>query len=65
MDRLIDDLPDNIQSSYEALLQKCPDPVFATKVLQIVLVACRPLTLTEIDIALHVNDQTSSYADLE
>ena len=65
MDRLIDNLPDDIQGSYEVLLQKCPDPVFAKKVLQIVLVAARPLTLAEIDVALNVNEQTSSYADLE
>ena len=65
MDRLIDNLPDDIQGSYEVLLQKCPDPVFAKKVLQIVLVAARPLTLTEIDVALNVNEQTSSYAELE
>jgi len=65
MDRLIDNLPDDIQGSYKVLLQKCPDPDFARKVLQIVLVAARPLTLTEIDVALSINDQTSSYADLE
>ena len=65
MDRLIDNLPDDTQGSYEVLLQKCPDPVFAKKVLQIVLVAARPLTLTEIDVALNVNEQTSSYANLE
>ena len=65
MDRLIDNLPDDIKGFYEVLLQKCPDPVFARKVLQIVLVAARPLTLTEIDVALNVNEQTSSYATLE
>ena len=65
MDRLIDNLPNDIQGSYEVLLQKCPDPVFARKVLEIILVAARPLTLTEIDVALNVNEQTSSYADLE
>ena len=65
MDRLIDNLPDNIQGSYEVLLLKCPDHTFAKKVLQIVLVAARPLTLTEIDVALNIKEQTSSYADLE
>ena len=65
IDRLINNLPDDIQGSYEVLLQKCPDPVFARKVLQIVLVANRPLTLTEIDVALHIDEQTVSYADLE
>ncbi|KAL2046066.1 hypothetical protein N7G274_001513 [Stereocaulon virgatum] len=65
MDRLVDNLPDDIKGSYEVLLQKCPDSVFARKVLQLVLVAARPLTLTEIDVALNVNEQTSSYATLE
>lgn len=65
MDRLIDDLPDNIQGTYEVLLLKCLDPYFGRKVLQIVLVAARPLTLTEIDVALSINNQNSSYADLE
>ncbi|KAL8875972.1 MAG: hypothetical protein Q9198_005748, partial [Flavoplaca austrocitrina] len=65
MDRLIDNLPDDIQGSYDILLQKCPDPVFARKVLQIVLVAARPLTLTEIDVALNVNEHTLSYSTLE
>ena len=65
INRLIDNLPDDIKGSYEVLLQKCPDPVFARKVLQIVLIAARPLTLTEIDVALNVNEQTSSYATLE
>ena len=65
MDQLIDNLPDDIQGFYETLLQKSPDPEFARKVLQIVLVASRPLTLTEIDVALHVHEQTSSYASLE
>ena len=65
MDRLIDNLPDDILGSYDVLLQKCPDLVFAKKVLQIVLAAAQPLTLTEIDVALNVNEQTSLYADLE
>ncbi|KAL9038336.1 MAG: hypothetical protein Q9214_005318, partial [Letrouitia sp. 1 TL-2023] len=65
IDRLIDNLPDDIQGSYEILLQKCPDPVFTRKVLQIILVAARPLTLAEIDFALNVNEQTLSHADLE
>ena len=65
MDRLINNLPDDIKGSYEVLLHKCPDPVFARKVLQIVLVAARPLTLTEMDVELNANEQTSSYATLE
>ncbi len=65
MNKLIDNLPSGVQDSYETLLQRCPDRPFAKKVLQIVLVAGRPLTLDEIDLALEVNEQTLSYADLE
>ena len=65
MNQLIDKLPSGIQDSYERLLQTCPDCLFAKKVLQIVLVAYRPLTLDEIDLAIGVKEQTLSYADLE
>ena len=65
MNELIDNLPSGIKDSYETLLQRCPDHPFARKVLQIVLVAGRPLTLDEIDLAIGVNEQTLSYADLE
>ena len=65
MNELIDNLPSGIQDSYETLLKKCPNHRFAQKVLQIVLVACRPLEIDEIDIAIGVTEQTSSYADLE
>ena len=65
LDKPIDDLPDDIQGAYEVLLQKCPKPDFARRVLQVVLVAARPLTLSEMGFALGVNAQTSSYADLD
>ncbi len=65
INELIDELPADIQDAYETLLQRCPQPLFARKVLQIVLVAGRPLTLDEMDVALNVNKQTSSYTNLE
>ncbi|KAI4139929.1 MAG: hypothetical protein L6R39_006038 [Caloplaca ligustica] len=65
MNQLIDKLPAGIQEAYEALLQRCPEPSFARKVFQIVLVAYQPLTLDEMDVALKVSEHTSSYADLE
>lgn len=65
MNELIDNLSSGIQDSYEALLQRCPNRPYAKKVLQIVLMAGRPLTLNEIDPAIGVNEQTLSYADLE
>ena len=67
MNQLIDELPAGIQDAYKNLLQRCLEPSFAKtkKVLQIVLVAGRPLTVDEIDVALHVNEDTSSYDNLE
>ena len=67
LDRTIDDLPDDIQSSYGVLLQKCPQPDFARTVLHLVLIAARPLTLSEMGfaLALSVDKQTSSYTDLD
>lgn len=65
MNKVIDNLPISIQESYEALLQRCDDPSFAKRALQIVLVAGRPLTLEEMDIALHMDEQTLLYNDLE
>ncbi len=65
MNELIDHLPASIQESYEILLQRCPDSLFARKVLRVVLVARRPLTLDEMDVTLKVSEKTSSYPDLE
>ena len=65
MNKLIDNLSVGIQESYEALLQQCDDPSFVKKALQIVLVAGRPLTLEEMDIALYMDEPTSSYTNLE
>ena len=65
LNKLIDNLPADIQTLYELLLQKSPDPEFANKVLQIVLVAARPLTVTEMDVAVNLKDYATSYADLE
>lgn len=55
VNRLIDNLPSDIKDSYETLLQRCPDHIFARKALQIVSIAERRLTLDEIDIAISVN----------
>ena len=65
IDSLIDNLPNNVKEAYEVLLKKCPDHNFTTKVLQIVLVAARPLSLVEMDVALHIDDRTVSEAKLD
>ena len=64
LNELIDNLPASIEDAYEALLRKCPNTLFARKVLQIIIAAHRPLTLDEMDAALRIEKQ-SSYAELE
>ena len=64
-DESIDYLPDDIQGSYEVLFRRVSDIEFARKVLQIILVAARPLTLSELDVAIYIDEQTSSYTDFE
>lgn len=56
MNELIDNLSSGIQDSYKALLQRCPNRPYAKKVLQIVLMTDRPLTLNEFDLAIEVNE---------
>lgn len=65
MNKLIDNLPVSIQESYDALLQRCDDPSFTKRALQIILVAGRPLTLEEMDVALYMDEQNLSCNDLE
>lgn len=63
MNKLIDNLPTSTYDLYETILQKCPSPHFARKVLQFLMVGGPPLTLDEMDVALKLNKQTSSYKD--
>lgn len=65
MNELIDDLPSGITESYDTLLQRCPDRRFARRVLEVVLVARRPLTLDEISFPLGWRKDVSSYSNFE
>lgn len=64
--RIIDQLPLTIEKAYENLLGKCKFKEKARLVLQIIVAAARPLTLSEMDIALAIasRPESRSYEDL-
>ena len=65
MTELINELPEGVTKTYEKLLQRCPNQSFARKVLGLVLVSAQPLTLDEIDIAIHIDSKSTSVASLQ
>jgi len=65
LNHIIDHLPSTIDQVYEAILSKSRDRKRAQKILHIVVAATRPLTLTEMNIALCIEDYHTSYQDLE
>ena len=57
-------VPRNVKEAYTAILQKSTDKEAARKLLRIVLAASRPLTLDEVNVAMHVREYCKSYGDL-
>lgn len=63
--KVIDALPVTLDATYEAILGKSTDPNKARDLLHIVVSAARPLTLTEMNIALNMDEEHESYEDLK
>ncbi|KAI9775388.1 MAG: hypothetical protein M1839_001243 [Geoglossum umbratile] len=62
---LMENLPDTIDKAYDAILNKSSDRKTATKLLHIIVAASRPLTLSEMGVALYITEDTRSFDDLE
>jgi ankyrin repeat protein len=58
-------LPSTVDEAYEAILSKSKDPARTRKLLHIIVAATNPLTLTEMNIALAIEDHHRSYEDLD
>lgn len=58
-------IPKSVEDAYEAILNRSTDKQLARKILNIVVAARRPLTLSEMDIALAIGDHTRSEAELD
>ena len=63
--RITGTLPSTVDEAYEAILSKGKDPVRTRKLLHIIIAAMNPLTLTEMNIALAIEDHHKSYEDLD
>jgi nucleoside-triphosphatase THEP1 len=58
-------LPENVDQAYEQILNKSRDRSIVQKALAIILAATRPLTLSEMSIAIEVDESTKSIKDLD
>ena len=66
IDSLINNLPDNIQGSYEIFLDRCPNRALCQENTADYLSCCSSAeTLVEMDIALRIDDRISLYAKLD
>jgi ankyrin repeat protein len=65
MERLIEQLPVTVSEAYEAILSKVTDREVAFKMLQIIALAKRPLSLQEMNVALHLEANAKSYEGLD
>ena len=58
-------LPKTVTQAYEDILRRAEDQEQLRKVLCIILASTRPLTLAEMNVAMHTNDKTHSTEDLD
>jgi hypothetical protein len=65
VEAILEDLPDTLDKAYEVMLNKSDDPTSASKLLQIIVAAARPLTLKEAGVALYITADMDSMEDLK
>ena len=58
-------LPSTIFEAYEHILKNSPMPDDTRRLLHIILAAVRPLTLREMNIALHMKDDDRSHEEID
>jgi ankyrin repeat domain-containing protein 50 len=61
---IINTVPQTVDQAYEAILSRIKDKRKAKKLFHLIVAATRPLTLSEINIALAIEDHHQSYKDL-
>jgi hypothetical protein len=62
---IVDALPQTVNEAYEKILTRISDKVQARQVLYVIVAAERPMTLSEIDVALEVSSETFRFSDLD
>jgi hypothetical protein len=63
--KIFDTTPDSVDKAYTAIPDKDTDKEQARKLLQIVCIAIRPLSVKEMSIALTIEAETKAHEDLE
>ncbi|KAL9561163.1 hypothetical protein ACKAV7_014518 [Fusarium commune] len=58
-------LPTNVNEAYEQILNKTNKDPMVRKVLNVILAASRPLTLSEMNVAVNIDDKCQSIDDLD
>lgn len=62
---IIVSLPESINEAYEQILNNSEDHLIVRKALSVILGASRPLTISEINVAMNVNEQCNSISDIK
>ena len=62
--KYITELPFALNKLYDKILEDQPDPEKTRRLLCVIMAACRPLTLSEINLAIHVRETDGSENDL-
>ncbi|KAL3484771.1 purine and uridine phosphorylase [Aspergillus germanicus] len=65
LDFEISTLPANVNEAYDQILRKSKEQAMVRRALNIILAASRPLTISEMNIALNVNDTSKCIHDLD
>ncbi|KAK0671940.1 hypothetical protein QBC41DRAFT_42759 [Cercophora samala] len=63
--KLTTELPKSVDEAYENILSSSEEPEEASRILQIILGAWRPLTVQEMNFALSIREQHQSYEDVK
>jgi hypothetical protein len=62
---LIKTLPKSVNEAYDRVLKRSRQPLVAKKALSIILAASRPLTLSEMNVAMNTNEAAQTIYDLD
>uniref|UniRef100_A0A0B7KH92 NACHT domain-containing protein n=1 Tax=Bionectria ochroleuca TaxID=29856 RepID=A0A0B7KH92_BIOOC len=64
-ENFVSELPRNVNEAYEQILSKSEDQDMARKALAIILVAKRPLTVSEMNLAMNIHNESTSFSSLD
>ena len=65
LEQILDTIPKDLESLFEASLRQSRDEAATKKLLQILIFSKRPLSLTETDFAFHIKDSDASTTDVD